>query len=369
MSDQENQIHAAFKLCFKELRGERFALDVDVVIPSKGVTAIFGASGSGKTTFLRCMIGLEKKARGSFRLNELVWQGHDVCVPVHRREQGVVFQEASLFSHLTVQGNLDYAAKRAKDKTDARGPGLGYAELVDLLGIRHLLNQSPVSLSGGERQRVAIARALLTRPKILYMDEPLAALDYKRKQEVLPYLEELARSYEIPIIYVSHSLDEVARLADYILLMDQGRVVAQGPLETVLSRVDLPVALDNDLGVVLPARVTAKDSRWHLLSADFEGGQFWIRDDGLALGEKIRVRVLARDVSLSLNPQESSILNSLPATVADIVADSDDAMALVRLRLGSHLLIARITRRSVERLQLVEGMSVWAQIKSVAILS
>lgn len=368
----ETSIFAEFKLSYAQANGEDFSLDVSIRIPSSGVTAIFGASGCGKTSLLRCMSGLQKTPFGRFELNELSWQDQGSFVPVHHRQQGVVFQEAALFEHLSVKENLEYGLKRVKlCSTHGATPGNGfisYNNVVDLLGIKHLLAEYPDTLSGGEKQRVAIARALLREPRILFMDEPLSALDYKRKQEIMPYLENLSQACNIPIIYITHSLEEVAKLADYIVLMDKGAVVAHGLLKEVLSRVDLPIALANELGVVLSASVVEKDLKWHLMLTRFDGGELWLKDNHRDLGETLRVRVLAKDVSLSLMPQDSSILNSLPAEVIEVVNDEDDAMALVRLRVGNSFLISRITRRSADHLGLTSNLMVWAQIKSVAIL-
>lgn len=363
----EKLIHAKFNLEYQRSGIKPFSLDVSIKLPVQGVTAIFGASGCGKTSLLRCMTGLERVDSGQFRIADLTWQDASYFEPVHTRQQGVVFQEASLFEHLTVQGNLDYASKRAS-KVSQSVPFIDYQQVLSLLGIEHLLAQYPSSLSGGEKQRVAIARALLRQPRILFMDEPLAALDYKRKQEILPYLESLSQVCKIPIIYITHSLEEVARLADYIVLMDEGRVVVDGELQEVLSRVDLPISLDNDLGVVLKAQVLEKDARWYLMLTQFSGGGLWVKDNHLAIGDLLRIRILAKDVSLSLTPQDSSILNSLPAEVMEVVDDVDAAMALVRLKMGDSILISRVTRRSVDYLGLVPKLAVWAQIKSVAIL-
>lgn len=373
MNREKHSIYAEFVLSYPSLGSKTFCLNVALQIPSRGVTAIFGASGSGKTTLLRCMAGLEKVSSAKLVIDEIVWQDQECFVPVHKRQQGMVFQEASLFAHLTVKGNLDYALKRVSKKLTQNGSPtsdafIDYQKILELLGISHLLSQYPSSLSGGERQRVAIARALLRQPKILFMDEPLAALDFKRKQEIMPYLEKLSQACNIPIIYITHSLEEVARLADYLVVMDEGEIVTKGELQEVLSRVDIPIILDNDLGAVLKAEVVEKDNKWHLMRAHFDGGDLWLKDNHLAIGDQLRLRILAKDVSLSLAPQDSSILNSLPAEVIEIIDDVDEAMSLVRLKAGNTILISRLTRRSVDHLSLTSGLAVWAQIKSVAIL-
>jgi molybdate transport system ATP-binding protein len=342
-----------------------FCLNVDVTVPATGVTAVFGHSGSGKTTFLRCVAGLEKPDDGYLNVKGEVWQGPSRFLPTHRRPLGYVFQEASLFPHLTAKGNLDYAIKRASDVFDVEL----YDRVLEVMGIDSLLERHPHQLSGGERQRVAIARALLIQPRLLLMDEPLASLDMARKQEILPYLERLHETFDVPVLYVSHSVDEVARLADRTLVFDQGEVVAQGRLADVFSRIDLPLGFGEDAGVVLQGKVVERDSQWHLARVAFEGGELWVRDGGDALGRSVRVRVLARDVSLALACHEdSSILNRLPVTVSEIAADKDEAMAMVRLQSGKEYLIARITQRSRQRLGVEPGRQLWAQIKSVAIV-
>jgi molybdate transport system ATP-binding protein len=237
------------------------------------------------------------------------------------------------------------------------------------MDIESILDHYPHQLSGGQRQRVAIARALLTRPRLLLMDEPLVSLDTSRKQEIMPYLERLRQEVALPIFYVSHTVDDVARLADHLVILDQGRVVANGPLNDVLSRIDIPTRLGNDAGVVIEAILADRDSQWNLARLEFDGGSLWVRDGGEALSDSLRVRVLARDVSLALtNHEDTSVLNRLPAVVARITEDDDQAMALVQLQVGATVLMARITRRSAYHLQLAEGQSVWAQIKSVAIV-
>jgi molybdate transport system ATP-binding protein len=353
-------IEARFKLDFAG-----FGLDVDLALPGRGVTALFGHSGSGKTTLLRCIAGLERAPEGRLDFGGEVWQDAAHFVPTHKRPIGYVFQEASLFAHLSVRRNLEYGLKRVAPAQ--RRVSLDHA--VELLGIGPLLERMPERLSGGERQRVAIARALAVSPRILLMDEPLAALDLARKQEILPYLERLHDELEIPLLYVSHAPDEVARLADHLVAMADGKVVASGPLTETLARLDLPIRLGEDAGVVLDAVVVERDAEWHLARAEFAGGAVWVRDGGHPVGQHVRVRILARDVSLALAPHEgSSILNCLPATVAGIADDAHPALALVRLEAGASPLLARLTRRSARHLDLAPGKAVYAQIKAVALI-
>ena len=345
-----------------------FALDVALALPEQGVTALFGPSGCGKTTLLRSLAGLERAA-GRVAIGAEVWQDDAAgrFVPTHQREIGYVIQEAALFPHLDVRRNLAYGLKRILPA----GRRVALDQVVSLLGIGHLLDRRPDTLSGGERQRVAIARALATSPKLLLMDEPLAALDAKRKAELLPYLDRLHEELGIPIVYVSHSIDEVARLADHLVLMDAGRVRADGPLAAMLARLDLPVAFGDDAGVVLDAVIGERDPQWHLarLDVDGEACRLWTRDQGLAPGRRVRLRVLARDVSLTRTPQTgTSIGNQLRGTVEAIADDEHPALALVRVRVGSAAVVARLTRRSAHALELAVGMPVWAQVKTVALM-
>lgn len=353
-------IEARFKLDYPG-----FALDVDLSLPATGVTALFGRSGAGKTTLLRAIAGLERVPGGRLVFDGAVWQDAAVFLPTHRRSIGYVFQEASLFPHLSVRGNLDYGIGRRI----RRPANADFRGTVELLGIGHLLDRQPETLSGGERQRVAIARALLTQPRLLLMDEPLAALDLAHKREILPYLEQLHEALNIPVLYVSHAPDEVARLADHLVVLDAGRAVAAGPLAETLARVDVPIQLGEDAGVVIEGAMAERDAEWHLARADFPGGALWVRDNGLPVGRHVRLRVLARDVSLARTKIEgTSIVNALAATVVALGDDAHPALCLVRLDCGGQPLLARLTRRSVAALALLPGLPVWAQIKAVALL-
>lgn len=345
-----------------------FALDVDLAVPARGVTALFGPSGSGKTTLLRLIAGLDR-APGRLVVGDAIWQDEKTFLPAYRRALGYVFQEASLFPHLSVRGNLEYGMKRTGHRSSHRGAGADFSGIVDLLGISRLLDRKPDTLSGGERQRAAIARALLTRPRLLLMDEPLAALDLARKEEILPYLEQLHEALKIPILYVSHAPDEVARLADHIVVLEAGRALASGPLTDTLARLDLPIRLGEDAGVVLDATVAERDGEWQLARVDFAGGSLWVRDGGHALGHVARVRILARDVSIALKPvADTSILNTLPGVVTEMAPDAHPALTLVRLAVGRSALVARLTRRSAAALALRPGLAVWAQVKAVALI-
>ncbi|WP_461518019.1 molybdenum ABC transporter ATP-binding protein [Porticoccus sp.] len=342
-----------------------FSLNVDLQLPCQGVIALFGHSGSGKTSLLRCIAGLEQSVKGALRFNGDIWQDSNTFIPTHQRRLGYVFQEASLLPHLSAQANLEFAIKRTSEvvtESDRHN-------IIDLLGIGPLLDRSPTQLSGGERQRVAIARALLSKPRLLLMDEPLASLDQARKQEILPYLETLKTSLDVPIIYVSHSADEVARLADTLVAMEDGKIVASGPLNNTLTRLDFPIKLGEEVGSVVQATVVERDSEWQLAKAAFDGGELWFRDGGHAIGSPVRVRVFARDISLSLqHHSDTSIVNSLPAVVEEISTEQHPGLALVKLRVGNTPLVARLTQRSAHYLELAPGKPIWAQIKSVAII-
>jgi molybdate transport system ATP-binding protein len=347
-----------------------FTLDVDLVLPGRGVTAVFGHSGSGKTTLLRCLAGLTRPANGRLRVNGELWldTASGLSLPTHKRPLGYVFQEASLFPHLTVTGNLRYGLARIA----AAERRVDLDTVAQLLGIGHLLQRMPAALSGGERQRAAIARALLTSPRLLILDEPLASLDQKRKLEILPYLERLHDELDIPVLYVSHAPEEVARLADHLVLLDAGRAIASGPISETLARLDLPLAAADDASVLIQGTVVDHNERYDLLTLSLPGGRSQVRivHSPLAPGRPIRIVVKARDVSLVLdNLEPGSVLNVLPATVAGIAAAENPAHVLVRLDVGGTPLLARVTRYSHDHLQLGIGKPVWAQVKAISVLA
>ena len=343
-----------------------FTLDVHLQLPGRGITALFGPSGCGKTTVLRSMAGLER-ARGRVTVNGQVWQDEATrqWLPTHQRALGYVFQEASLFPHLSVHGNLAYGLKR----TPAARRKVQLEQAVELLGIGHLLERSPATLSGGERQRVAIARALATSPQLLLMDEPLSALDAQRKAEVLPYLESLQKNLDMPVLYVSHAQDEVARLAHHVVLLQAGRAVFAGDTACAMAQSEHPMAPAAEAASLVQGQITAYDAQDHLSTVHFDGGQLLI--SGAAnrrLGDAVRLRVLARDVSIALQaPQGSSILNRIPATLTTLHEDSP-GQVMLSLQAGSTTLLARVSARSARELGLHQGQSVIAQIKSVALL-
>ena len=345
-----------------------FTLDLDLTLPARGVSAIVGPSGSGKTTLLRCVAGLEKADQALIEINGNCWQDSQrgLWLPPHKRALGYVFQEASLFDHLSVQGNLDYGRRRSAEPAG----NAQAAQIIELLGIGHLLQRGTNGLSGGERQRVGIARALLANPRLLLLDEPLTALDPQRKADILPYLERLHAELDIPLLYVSHSPDEVARLADHLVLLENGALRASGPLQTMLPRLDLPMAPSDDARSVLHGQVSACDDHYQLLELTLAGSVLKLRvpHAALPLGQQVRVAVQARDVSLALEkPQHSSVLNQLPARIEAIEPGNHPAQTLVRLALGDNALLARVTRYSADQLQLQPGLNVWVQIKAVAL--
>ena len=345
---------------------QSFALEAELRLPGAGITAVFGRSGSGKTKLLRCIAGLERNARGYLRLGDDTWQDDTagVFVAVHRRPFGFVFQDGRLFPHLRVADNLDYGRKRAQAAGSA---GDQRSAIIELLGLGALLDRYPHQLSGGEQQRVAIGRALLTQPRLLLMDEPLASLDAQHKNDILPYLDQLHESLNIPMLYVSHAPDEVLRLADHLVLLEHGRVLAQGPMPELLSRLDLPFAHSAEAAAVIPATVTRYDNQHQITELRFDGGCLRVPQASARLGRQVRVLIQARDVSLTLTrAEDSSILNILEATVVAIEA-RDGGQVTVSMRIGGAVLLARITELSRQRLGICSGMRVFAQIKSVAL--
>jgi len=346
-----------------------FALDVDFTAPATGTTALFGHSGCGKTTVLRCVAGLHRALRGRFSLDGDVWQDDGSFRPTHSRPIGYVFQEASLFPHLSVRANLNYGLRRSH----RRGlvTNIRFDDVAELLGIGRLLDRAPDKLSGGERQRVAIARALLAQPRLLLMDEPLAALDRFAKDEILPYLERLRDTLAIPILYVSHDLAEVERLADHLILLKDGRVAAAGALETLQTDPRLSIARMPEAGATLAATIAAFDARYGLTVLDINGGQLVVPGELGPLGGRRRAHIAATDVSLTRSPaSDSSILNILPARV-ERAEPLDVSRVIAGLVLGENgeggRILSRLTRKSWDKLGLSSGDLVFAQVKSVAL--
>ena len=335
-------------------------------VPDHGVTALFGASGSGKTTLLRMLAGLEPGGRGQVRLGDTRWQDDTagLRLPTHARPLAYVFQEASLFAHLSVRDNLAFGLKRARLPARA----IAFDDAVAWLGIGHLLDRRPATLSGGERQRVAIARALLAQPRLLLMDEPLSAVDADGRDAILDALEPLPERLGIPVVYVSHSIEEVARLADHLLLISAGRIVAAGPTNEILTRCDLPLAHGAHAGAVVQATVAEHLPEEQLTRLDFDGGQLLVSSLDRPPGAKARIRVASRDIPIAMSaPTDILVVNQLRAELIDISDDPTPGHCLVRLRVGNAVLLARITQHSRRRLALSPGMPVWAQVKGVAV--
>ncbi|MCU0889395.1 MAG: molybdenum ABC transporter ATP-binding protein [Rubritepida sp.] len=339
-----------------------FALDLRFTAPGDGVTALFGPSGCGKSTILAAVAGLLRPEAGRVVLGgaTLLDTAGRVFLPPERRRCAVVFQDARLFPHLSVETNLRYGLRRAP--RDAKGPG--FADVVALLGIAPLLARRPGRLSGGERQRVALGRALLARPQLLLMDEPLAALDAARRAEVLPFLARLRDAAGIPILYVTHALDEVDALADRLVLLEAGRVLAEGSVEALTARTDLPLARRRDAGVLIPCTVRAVADG--LATLGFAGGALATTARPGPPGTRLRVRLRARDVAVALEePRGISTQNILPVTLVAITEGGEPGEVFLRLAAGPTVMLARVTRDSVTRLQLSAGMPLWALVKAV----
>ena len=354
-------LSAKFKLGFDE-----FTLNVELEVPVHGFTVLFGPSGSGKTTFLRCMSGLERAPGGFLQIGDEIWQDENrgIFIPVSERQIGYVFQEGGLFPHLKVEGNLRYGLKY---RSPQNGEAL-FNQIVDIMGLAPLLNRHHNTLSGGEKQRVALARALLTQPRLLLMDEPLAALDTKRKIEILPYFQRMQSELRIPIFYVTHSLNEVLQLVDTMLLIDQGEIVASGSVEEVFSHPNLGTHLGHTLvGSVLDTTVIRQDEGFQLTVLKFKDQTLHVPRRDVSPGSRLRVHIRAEDVAIAVAPiqNQTSVLNALPARVVKIRPSANDTCKVdVRLDIGCPLL-ATITRKSSSHLNLQPGQDVYAHIKAI----
>lgn len=338
-------------------------------LPLQGITAIFGRSGSGKSTFLRVLGGLASGVQGRLDVEDDVWLQGEEAKPAQLRNIGFVFQDAALFPHLNVEQNLAFAVRRIPKNQKQAPKAFSWQEVIERIGLTDLLTQSVSTLSGGERQRVAIARALLMQPKWLCMDEPLSALDWTSKAELLRLIEDVVADFHIPVLYVTHSPSEVERLADRVLFMENGRVERIETLKEALSRADSPLFVDQGALSLLEGKPT--EPQEGLTPVRIGNQTLWLahsKETDLTQQDKVRVRVLARDVSLALvDPQQVSILNHLSVTVSDVLPYSEHH-ALVRCALDDgQTLFAEVTHRSVERLQLTPNKTVFALIKSVAL--
>jgi len=342
-------------------RGQ-FSLHADLTLPVPGITAFFGPSGTGKTSLLRAIAGLDHYPGGTLILNGTVWQNQDTMVPVHQRDIAYIFQEDNLFPHLDVRANLEFAATRTGAAKDA------VATVINQLELSPLLTHKPQQLSGGEKQKVALARALLMKPALLLMDEPLSAVDSGFKAGFLPLLKQLVRQYRIPVLYVSHATDEVAQIADTLVWFSKQAAPLYGPVSDMLTDPALPLAARTDAESVVEAEVSCFDTHYSLLHLQFAGGELIVSGHNLAPGTRVRLRIMAQDVSLTLQPQQdTSIVNICAATIIDLVPYSESQITVL-LTLGATRLLARITRKSADLLGLQAGQQVFAQIKSVAVL-
>lgn len=343
-------------------RGD-FGLDARFCVPNMGISGVLGPSGSGKTTLLRAMAGLERHCHGELNVNGQAWQGTKT-LPAHKRPVGFVFQESSLFPHMNVRKNILFGYNRVPQSLRR----ISEEQAVHYLQLEALLHRNPENLSGGEKQRVSIARALLSSPALLLMDEPLAGLDETSKSEIIGRLIQVQKQAQIPIIYVSHVSDEIARLCDFLVLLENGDVLAHGPLTELLTRTDLPLANSLDAKAIIEGVIVSHDSEYELSELSFANQRLWVSGNKQEQSDPVRVRIMARDVSLALQaPLESSILNVLPSTV-DSLTPMPNARVLVRLKLDGYYLLAQITKKSAQVLGLQPGKLVYAQIKSVALL-
>ena len=345
---------------------EDFTLDIDGDIPLAGITALFGPSGSGKTTLLRALAGLDRGAKGSIAADGMVWLDSQkgIFVEPHQRGAGHVFQDGRLFSHLNVLGNLRYAEKRSRHLAGR----ITLEEVIEALDLEPLLARRTQHLSGGEQQRVAIGRAVLARPRILLMDEPLSALDLKRKAAVLHYIEKLPERFSIPIIYVTHAVEEVARLASLLIVIDQGRKQAEGPVSEILERLDLPAMTGRfEAGVVLDTVVTGHDPQFLLTHLTCHGQAITMPRADVAVGSNVRLRIRARDVAIARSePNDISIRNVLKGVITQIAEETDTAFAETVIDIGGAGIRARITRASVAQLGLKKDDHVFVLVKSIA---
>ncbi len=343
--------------------GTGTVLDIAFLAPA-GATALFGPSGSGKSSVVATMAGLLRADAAYVAVDGEVLTDTDarIHVPPERRRLGLVFQDARLFPHMKVRANLEYGLKRAP------AGDIRFDDVVDLLGIAALLDRRPHTLSGGERQRVAIGRALLAQPRLLLMDEPLASLDAARKAEILPYLARLKQALSLPIVYVTHALDEVLFLADSLVLLERGRVIASGRLSDLTARGDLPLAGRDDAGAVLEARVAEHHPARRLSLLRAGPLALWVPLVQGGLGTRLRVRIPAREVILATEaPQGISLHNILPVQVTGITEDAARHTAMVELGSGESRLLARITPDAVARLGLAPGRPVLALVKSMSV--
>jgi molybdate transport system ATP-binding protein len=344
---------------------QEFRLQLKCTLPDHGITAIYGPSGSGKSTLLDCIAGLRRPGDNSHILfRGDTWHDRAHSTPTWQRRIGYVFQEARLFPHLSVQQNLDYAQTRRHPESDP----VSLDKVVNWLELTHLLTRAPDTLSAGQKQRVAIARALLSAPRLMLLDEPLANLDHAASQQCLGYLQRLQEELDLPMLYVSHDIEEVTQLADHLALLDQGELIDQGSALDLCSRLDTRLSHEEQAAAITVGTITQHDEAYGITELNLEGQTLFVSHLPQAPGQQRRIRIPARDVSVCRErPRDSSILNILPVTLSEI-EESGDTRILLRLTLGSQFLLARITRKSAAELQLKVGDLLFAQIKSAALL-
>jgi len=346
-----------------QLRRRDFTLRVTEQIPLQGVTAIFGPSGSGKTTLLRAIAGFEPAVSGNINCAGVDWLRSDLCLHAHQRPVGMVFQDGRLFTHLSVAGNLEFALRRSPQGRRA----IGYEEVLATFDLQPLIKRNPSQLSGGERQRVAIARTLLSQPELLLLDEPLAALDAARKAEILPYLEVLSRHFEIPVFYVSHAIDEVARLADRVIVLEGGSVIGQGKPAQVLNNPAMQAAVSAfEVISVLEATVEEQLQELHLTRLSHHGQTIVVPElGGHTVGDSVLLNVRAGDVALAtVRPEALSFRNMLQGNIVAIDNQTEGAFAMLSIDVSGTTVRSQVTRHAVRDLQLEIGMPVYALLKT-----
>ena len=350
--------------CSIKLERKEFSIEAEFDIPSRGALGIFGHSGSGKTTLLRCLAGLEKKVQGDIKFNEEIWLSDSQNISTQARNIGYIFQENRLFPHLNVKENLNYGLKRCHANSIT---SLNREDLFELLNIDHLLNRKTQQLSGGEKQRVALGRALLKNPQIMLLDEPLASLDEKHKQEILPFLSSLHRELNIPMLYVSHSIEEVSLLCDNIIVMEQGNIQFNGRLHEALVSPESPLAKADDAAAVLDGIVAKQEKEFLLSTIQTANGNNIIVPGKTKVGQQVRVRIQASNISLCKTAiSDSSILNIIEGTISAIV-DESGSHVLLQINSKNDLFLARITQKSYQHLNLALNQTIYMQIKAVAI--
>jgi molybdate transport system ATP-binding protein len=344
---------------------KKFHIDLSFGAENGSITGLFGRSGSGKTSIINMISGLTKPDRGYVRIGDQVILDtkKNIFVPPEQRHLGYVFQDNRLFPHLTVRGNLVYGLNNTINSSQE----ITFERVINVLEISKLLERKPANLSGGEKQRVAIGRAVLTQPSLLLMDEPLASIDVQLRNEILQFIEELRNELGLTIIYVSHAIDEVIRLADQMVLISNGTKKAEGKVEDIMSRLDLaPLTGRFDAGAVLSTKVHSYDKKYGLTELSFNGGVLRITGTNLPIGQTVKAHIKARDVSLTLkHPNETSILNIFEGSIIE-VGNNQGPQVDIKIDIGSPL-IARITRKSFDELGLSVGTSVFTMLKAVAI--